>query len=242
MDREEKAALRAQVVEMLVNGESIDKVVEFSRFGRAYIGLIARKAGMTVKHVYVGQYKSDGVRRPKSLSPEQQERAIKMEVLYRDGQTLEQIGAIFGVSKERVRQLISTRGVTRKDGGKSKQKQSRMVLAVEKKEARCLAQYGCSLKQREEIAASRMMSGYSRQRTNAIIRGVEWKITPWEWWCIWRDSGHAKERGRLRDNYVMARLGDAGAYEVGNVEIITASQNSIDRFVHLKTKIVGKAK
>jgi hypothetical protein len=56
-------------------------------------------------------------------------------------------------------------------------------------------------------------------------RGIEFLLTMEEWVTIWRESGHLHERGRGRGKYVMARYGDQGPYAVGNVKIITHSEN-----------------
>ena len=69
---------------------------------------------------------------------------------------------------------------------------------------------------------------FRQQRSNARLRGKEFKLTPEQWWKIWQESGHWDERGKGRDKYCMARFGDLGAYEVGNVEIVTNRSNNID--------------
>src|ERR1700691_4303747 len=56
-------------------------------------------------------------------------------------------------------------------------------------------------------------------------RGIPFELTFNEWWDIWTSSGHWNERGRYRHQYVMARHGDVGPYAVGNVKIITNSEN-----------------
>lgn len=56
-------------------------------------------------------------------------------------------------------------------------------------------------------------------------RGIEFKLTFEEWFKIWTDSDHLHERGTKRGQYVMARNGDQGAYEVGNVRIVTTTEN-----------------
>jgi hypothetical protein len=69
---------------------------------------------------------------------------------------------------------------------------------------------------------------YSSQRNMALDRGIGWELTFADWWHIWETSGHYAQRGRRRGEYVMARIGDTGPYAVGNVEIITCSQNVKD--------------
>jgi hypothetical protein len=63
------------------------------------------------------------------------------------------------------------------------------------------------------------------QKRNTILRGIPFSMTFEEWWEIWQQSGHWSERGRERGKYQMARLGDRGGYEVGNVKIILSEDN-----------------
>lgn len=59
---------------------------------------------------------------------------------------------------------------------------------------------------------------YNVQKHSAVKkRNIAWEITFEEWYQIWLDSGHWKERGR--GGYVMARHGDKGPYRADNVEI-----------------------
>jgi NUMOD3 motif len=69
---------------------------------------------------------------------------------------------------------------------------------------------------------------YMTQRTSAQTRGIPFLLTFEEWWRIWEDSGHWAARGRRRGQYVMARRGDQGAYEVGNVVIRCAEENVVE--------------
>jgi hypothetical protein len=64
---------------------------------------------------------------------------------------------------------------------------------------------------------------YSKQKSDAKSRGIGFHLTFAEWWKIWQDSGMYERRGRR--GFVMHRLSDEGPYEVGNVEIISATDN-----------------
>jgi hypothetical protein len=66
---------------------------------------------------------------------------------------------------------------------------------------------------------------FLRQRWHAKDRGIEWHLTYEQWLVIWLESGHWHQRGNRVGCYVMARHGDTGPYAVGNVSIITCSQN-----------------
>jgi len=67
---------------------------------------------------------------------------------------------------------------------------------------------------------------YRQQKGNAKLRGIPFLLSAEDWWSIWKASGHFNERGRCSHQYCMARFGDRGAYEVGNVEIVTTNYNN----------------
>ncbi len=66
-------------------------------------------------------------------------------------------------------------------------------------------------------------AAYRKQRKNSRTRGIGWKLTFEEWWSVWLKSGRWSQRGQT--GYVMSRPGDSGNYEIGNVRIISASEN-----------------
>lgn len=89
---------------------------------------------------------------------------------------------------------------------------------------------GCTLDQYVELRSMGKtghspVAAFLKQRRNAAKRGIGWQLTLWEWWSIWQESAHWGDRGRQVGNFVMARHGDVGPYAVGNVSIVTTSQN-----------------
>jgi len=66
---------------------------------------------------------------------------------------------------------------------------------------------------------------YDKHKSHAKEREIEFLLTFDEWMKIWIDSGHWHERGATRGKYVMARIGDVGPYQVGNVKIILHEEN-----------------
>lgn len=70
---------------------------------------------------------------------------------------------------------------------------------------------------------------YEQRYVAEYHRGIAWKLTFEQWLKIWTDSGHLDQRGRRKGQYVMARLGDKGPYAVGNVKIVTATENLTER-------------
>lgn len=66
---------------------------------------------------------------------------------------------------------------------------------------------------------------YANQRSSAKQRNVPFLLSFEEWWAVWEASGKWEQRGRRREQYCMARFGDEGAYETGNVFICTPADN-----------------
>lgn len=71
---------------------------------------------------------------------------------------------------------------------------------------------------------------YQQHKFHAKHRGVPFELTFSQWLEIWDESGHFDERGNhTGSGYVMRRIGDKGAYAVGNVYIGTHSDNIAER-------------
>jgi len=70
---------------------------------------------------------------------------------------------------------------------------------------------------------------YRLHQQNAAARNIPFHLTFEEWLDIWMSSGKWEQRGWRHGQYVMARFGDKGAYEIGNVSIILAQNNRSDR-------------
>ncbi len=66
---------------------------------------------------------------------------------------------------------------------------------------------------------------YKRCRRTAKQRGIPFLLTFEQWCQIWDESGLFDKRGPLKNQYVMARFGDRGSYEEGNVKIILSGEN-----------------
>lgn len=156
-------------------------------------------------------------------------RAEQMAAMYREGQTLEKIGEVYDISRERVRQLLAKVGVTRKEGGASLVAAARRAARKSSINERSLARRGLS---HEEFVAmpTRAKRAYIQQKANAGRRGIEWNLNLAEWWDIWQKSGKWELRGR-GEGYCMGRSGDAGTYAVGNVYICTIGQNFSDSYI-----------
>jgi len=75
----------------------------------------------------------------------------------------------------------------------------------------------------------RLHAVYRKQKRAAIARRIGFLLSFREWIEIWTQSGKLDQRGRRRDQYVMARFGDIGPYALGNVKIITMLENRLER-------------
>lgn len=73
---------------------------------------------------------------------------------------------------------------------------------------------------------------WKAQRDSSKKRGIEFRFTLFQWHCWWTGElanlGPEARRGRRRNEYVMARIGDVGAYEPGNVYAARPLDNARD--------------
>lgn len=174
-------------------------------------------------------------------------RCQRMCELFRSGMTLQQIGTAYGISRERVRQIVAREGVTRDEGGiarrAARRQQARAAAAKARRDARSHAVFGCDFA--TLVSLNDGLTGYAKgsrarayldQKRNAAPRGIEWEMTFPEWRAIWDASGKWGERGRCGDGYVMARKQDFGPYAPWNVYITTMAQNAADYQAELKRR------
>jgi hypothetical protein len=92
------------------------------------------------------------------------------------------------------------------------------------------------------------LRAYQHQKHAAEVRrGIPFRLTLMEWWKIWSDSGKWEQRG-LGRGYMMCRIGDLGAYEVGNVFIgegagnLSAASKGTDLPIGVAIVVKGKTR
>lgn len=156
-------------------------------------------------------------------------RAEKMVEMFRQGVTLEAIGRQFGLTRERVRQIIAGAGVSSAEGGQAQQIRIAGKAVDRKLLQRQRAQedkHGVPYELLRELRACGATTGYQRQRNNAAKRGIGFALTLAEWWAVWQASGKYHLRGRGIGRYCMSRIRDDGPYALGNVHIQSAVENS----------------
>lgn len=157
---------------------------------------------------------------------ERKARAEKMVSMFRQGVTMAKIGDQFGISRERVRQILAKQGLQATEGGVSVVAKARKNSNAQAREARYLTQYGLPADVVKQLQKDRVTHAFNSQRQAAKNRGVAWNLTFAQWFAVWQSSGKLHLRGRGKGNYVMSRVNDAGCYELGNVHIQLATENS----------------
>lgn len=187
------------------------------------------------------------VGRPRGMSRTTSARNLEMRRLFlKESVTLQDLGVRYGITRERVRQILKAQGVENVDGALSKTRLIREASASAKKERKktakrekqCLEFMGCSTEAFFELTGKRWLgwnrlpreaTGFVDQRKNASTRKIAWSLSFPEWWECWQKSGRYPERGRGQGKYVMSRYGDTGAYEPGNVVIIPSQENNSEK-------------
>jgi predicted DNA-binding protein YlxM (UPF0122 family) len=157
--------------------------------------------------------------------------------LYLQGVTQQDIADIFLVSRQRIQQVLKKRKIKAKDGGSKLKVLERQEELTGKRETKCREMYGCSwrdyhrFRRRWKNYRLSPIYRFRNHKNGSRLRGIEWKLTLFEWWNIWKKSGKWKERGRSPNQYQMARFKDIGPYSVENVRIITGKQNKDEYYL-----------
>lgn len=163
------------------------------------------------------------------------DRCAEIVSRYREGETLQAIGDRFGITRERVRQILRQVKVACEEGGMRKRGRIRDYQAQLKRKARYLKRYAVTPEEYARLRRIGAVKAFQEQRGNASRRGIEWRFKLGEWWAVWRESGAWHLRGRGY-GYVMARFGDTGPYAPDNVKIIHGVANIREYWERLRSE------
>jgi len=154
------------------------------------------------------------------------QRTEAMAAMYRQGITLQAIGEKFGITRERVRQILKSIGLNGKSGGAHFRTTSKNAGKAGRLETRIRNKWGLDVDTWRRLRADGTILRYTQQRNNARSRAIQFHLTFLQWHAIWQASGKLELCGRGKGKFCMSRLNDAGAYELGNVHVQPCVENS----------------
>jgi hypothetical protein len=165
---------------------------------------------------------------------------------YRNEETLQAIGDSYGLTRERVRQIVKREGLTRADGGRFLRSSSRRAARVARVRGVYVESFGCTRGEARDLnegkrmgAADSLARAYLQQRHHALWRGIPWALTFPQWVALWKATGHFDQRGRAKDSYVMTRWDFAQGFHIGNVCICTMSEATTASLLQRQAREAG---
>lgn len=161
--------------------------------------------------------------------PYSDDRALRMAEIYRQGKTLSEIGQEYGVTRERIRQLIRPHVHGRSGGGISlraeQRAQERKQARKQAQESRCLERFGCDYETAVRLnqmhpLSSRDSPAYAyltqKRCMSSQYVGVEYSLTFPQWIEAWGDKIHLRGRGK----YGLCRIDDTKGFVPENVQVM----------------------
>ena len=195
------------------------------RVAARYNGAVSALAGLAVPIARQGR------RSPNT------NRAKAMGVLYAQGYTLQEIGTRYGITRERVRQILRKHtDIAPKAGGRAKQSALKRQADSAASKAHYIAKYGMTHDEWKACVAAGGSQAFVYQKRTAKCRGISFELSLRQWWDLWQESGKWDQRGRGKGKFCMARIRDTGPYAIGNVQIIPIEQNAAEARYNKPTK------
>ena len=225
MNRIQREIRNALIKSDFENGERFEDIAQKHCITAVYIGMLAKTFNWENAVARKRKPRTTGFRDFAASNISKPEtRNADMITAYRSGLTLQQIGDQHNVTRERVRQIMLKGGIATTEGGgriKSARNKDKRVKLIE---SRCYLKYGLTRAEWKEVGA-RGRQGWREHKRNAGYRGLDFTLTLYDWWAIWKESGQFEFRGRGIGKYCMSRIGDEGGYTQGNVYITTIQNN-----------------
>jgi hypothetical protein len=160
-------------------------------------------------------------------------RAEQMERYWKRGWTLERIGKKYGITRQRVQQILKKRGCSRGNGGDSMRADERERARKKKQKAvrrsrdrACRARWGIGLDEYEKLRAmdediqKTPMYRFRNSRRMKLRKGIGWELTFAQWWDYWQRSGKWDQYGNRSGKYALVRKDNKNVYKRGNVAVM----------------------
>jgi len=164
---------------------------------------------------------------------------IVEQFLSPNNRTMQDIGDEFGISRERIRQILKDNNVSATAGGatargKLRREREEQELA-DRTERRYYRTYGCDEKTVREINGGRELSNnrspaarYKFYKWNLKrLQGLECAMSLPEWYSVWQKSGHYSDDS-LRTQYGMVVVDKTKPVTADNVKIMKV-KNAVNR-------------
>lgn len=159
---------------------------------------------------------------------------------YKAGKTLQEVAEIYGVTRQRVQQVLKRVGCNWETSGRLQRsidaEESRRNKAKEHLASQIAKRWGCSVEEWKKGKSNGNIQRFVTQRKNAKHRGIEWNFTYKQWIDWWAETGNIDNRGRGKELFCMSRLNDTGPYSPENVVCKTICENSREAFTRKPTK------
>ncbi len=168
-------------------------------------------------------------KRGKKRDPGKEHAAVGM---FLSGATQQEIGKRIGCTRQNVNLILKGHGINRKMGGVFLRTEIKRFRDSEKREKKFLELHGLQEHEFKTPGMIILYRDFLKRKYSAQSRGIKWKLNFHEWLDIWGASGKMPFRGRGKNFYCIGRVGDAGAYEKGNIYICTNSQNTKDVWIN----------
>lgn len=162
-------------------------------------------------------------------------RNIQIRKEFEKGSSMPELALKYQMTRQGIQLILKNQGIDRKQGGAAVRaklkKEKEQSKKFKHKQKACLNKWGCTLEQwqtlrdYDENFHKTPIARFIQHRSNVLRDAIPWKLTLWQWWTIWSQSGHYQQRGRGKTAYCMTRKNDNGIYEVENVQITTISEN-----------------
>jgi hypothetical protein len=216
--------------------EKVAQVIELANEGH-YVAEIARRVGLSHLTVTMCLLRA-GVTPPKCKdAPKKRDRAERMASMFRQGLTLTQIGEHFGVTRQRVEQVLRRDfGIKGTDGGANVRAAAKKQAKQARLDAASLVRWGMPFEEARQHRRDGSIRIFESQRNCAKQRGIAWHLSFAQWLEVWNLSGKWELRGRGKGRYCMSRIKDSGGYEVGNVHIQLNEENGREAVKQWKGK------